>query len=208
MGDASHVHDVLHRIIPYVDSLSINEQELAFLSKVGNGPYTEQYPVRVLHAYKVVEMLHWLLTTYGHNKSNVESRNYNYRLQRIHFHCLTYHIMVNKGTDWTNLAAGLAAGARLAGRQACNMAHDRTDFDMVEIRSSSTVLLDKKIDKVYQFNAHNPLASWMRDELIFIYTPVLVCKFPQRTVGVDDAISATALLYSQFYKMEKVHWPI
>jgi ADP-dependent glucokinase len=43
----------------------------------------------------------------------------------------------------------------------------------------------------------------MRNEVIFIYTPVLVCKFPQHTVGVDDAISATALLYSQFYKLEK-----
>ncbi|KAI1706031.1 ADP-specific phosphofructokinase/Glucokinase conserved region domain-containing protein [Ditylenchus destructor] len=208
MGDSSHVLDVLERIIPYIDSLSINEQELAFLSKVGGGPYVEAYPVRVMHAYKVVEMLHWLMTKYGHSKLNPEAKNYNYRLQRIHFHTLTYHIMVNKGTDWTNLAAGLAAGARLAGKQACNMVGDRTDFDMVEMRSSSTVLLDKKVDKVYHFNQHNPLASWMRDDIIFIYTPVLVCKFPQRTVGVDDAITATALLYSQFYKMERVHWPI
>lgn len=46
----------------------------------------------------------------------------------------------------------------------------------------------------------------MRDELTFIYTPVLVCKFPHRTVGVDDAISATSLLYSQFYKLEKNNW--
>jgi ADP-dependent glucokinase len=52
----------------------------------------------------------------------------------------------------------------------------------------------------------SPLASWMRsEEIVFIYTPVLVCKFPQQTVGVDDAISATALLYSQFYKLEKNH---
>ena len=55
----------------------------------------------------------------------------------------------------------------------------------------------------------SPIASWMRDDgangVVFIYTPVLVCKFPLHTVGVDDAISATALLYSQFYKMEKYH---
>jgi hypothetical protein len=55
------------------------------------------------------------------------------------------------------LAAGLAAGARLAGRQSCNInvvASDRADFDKLEIRSSPTLLLDKQIGKVYQFNPH------------------------------------------------------
>ncbi|KAI6217535.1 hypothetical protein M3Y95_01214000 [Aphelenchoides besseyi] len=205
MGDSSHVHEVLYRIIPYVDSLFINEQELAFISKVGNGPYQEQYPVRAgtLHAYKVVEMLNWLLTTLGHDRSNPAAKNYNYRLQRIHFHCLTYHIVVSRGTDWSNLAAGLAAGARLAGRQSCNIVNEREDHDKLEIRTSGTVLLDKQMDKVYQFNQYNPIASWMRNDVVYIYTPVLVCKFPQHIVGVDDAISVTALLYSQFYKMEK-----
>lgn len=50
----------------------------------------------------------------------------------------------------------------------------------------------------------SPLASWMRNDVVFIYTPVLVCKYPRQTVGVSDAISATALLYSQFYKLEKL----
>ena len=183
----------------------INEQELAFISKVGNGPYQEQYPVKAgtLHAYKVVEMLYWLLETFGHDKSNPSAKNYNYRLQRIHFHCLTYHIVVSKGTDWSNLAAGLAAGAKVAGRHSCNIGNDRFDHDKLEVRSSSTILLDKHIDKVYQFDQHNPLASWMRNDIVFIFTPALVCKYPVHTVGVDDALSATSLLYSQFYKLEK-----
>jgi len=94
------------------------------------------------------------------------------------------------------LAAGLAAGARLAGRQSCNLALSSgraTDFDKLEIRSSQTVLLDKQVNKVFKFNPHrflkiikknfffSPLASWMRGDLVFIYTPVFVCKFPQHT---------------------------
>ncbi|KAL6733149.1 hypothetical protein Aduo_003827 [Ancylostoma duodenale] len=47
-----------------------------------------------------------------------------------------------------------------------------------------------------------PIASWMRDQTLFIFTPVLVCKFPMKTVGVDDAISTTGLLYSQFYRFD------
>ena len=51
----------------------------------------------------------------------------------------------------------------------------------------------------------SPIASWMRNEIVFIYTPVLVCKLPLHTVGLEDAISASALLYSQYYKIEKFH---
>lgn len=133
----------------------MNEQELTFLSKVGNGPYNEQYPVKsgALHVHKVVEMLYWLLSTFGHDRTNSESPAYNYRLQRIHFHCLTYHIAVSKGTDWSNLAAGLAAGAKLAGRQACNI-RGKDESDLLEIRTPSRTLLDKHQDKVYQFDSH------------------------------------------------------
>ena len=154
-------------------------------------------------------MLYWLLTTFGHDRTRPDAPNFNYRLQRIHFHCLTYHIVVSRGADWSNLAAGLAAGARLAGRQSCNLHSYKGESDLLEVRTASRTLLDKQLDKVYEFDAHNPLASWMRGDgrngVIFIYTPVLVCKFPLHTVGVDDAISATALLYSQFYKLEKFH---
>ena len=156
MGDASHVNDVLNRIIPNVDSLFLNEQELAFITKVGNGPYQEQYPVKAgtLHAYKVVEMLYWLLETFGNDKTNPSSKNYNYRLQRIHFHCLTYHIVVSRGSDWSNLASGLAAGVKLAGRQSCNIGNEKFEHDKLEVRTSSTILLDKHIDKVYNFDQH------------------------------------------------------
>ena len=43
------------QIVPFADSLQLNEQDLAFLSKIGNGPFTEQYPVRsgALHVHKV-----------------------------------------------------------------------------------------------------------------------------------------------------------
>lgn len=34
------------------------------------------------------------------------------------------------------------------------MAKDRTDFDLVEIRTNSKVMLDLKIEKIYQFNPH------------------------------------------------------
>ncbi|KHN75660.1 putative ADP-dependent glucokinase [Toxocara canis] len=205
IGDADHVAEVLNRIVPNVDSLALNEQELAFFSHVANGPYTDLYPIApgAVHVHKVVEMLYWLLTTYGHDKSDPQSRSFKYKLSRIHFHSLTFHLMVYRGTDWSNLAAALAAGAKVAGRQACQMTGSDTNADNLELRSSMSFLLDKEVGKSYSFEPQKPIASWMRKDVVFIFTPVLVCKFPTRTVGVDDAISATGLIYSQFYRFER-----
>ncbi|CAI4230870.1 unnamed protein product [Auanema sp. JU1783] len=206
LGDAAFLSDVLFKVIPYVDSLGINEQELAFLSHVAGGPHMDAYPVQAgsVHAHKVVEMLHWLLHTFGRVKTNPKSISEGYRLQRIHFHCLTYHIMVSIGTDWSNLAAGLSAGARLVGRLSCNLnSENALDSDLLEVRTPQAFPLDKQIGKMYHFQPHSPVASWIRDDVLFVFTPVLVCKFPSKTVGIDDAVSAVGLLYSQFYRFEK-----
>ncbi|CAI5441170.1 unnamed protein product [Caenorhabditis angaria] len=209
LGDALFTADVMNKIIPYVDSLGINEQELTFLSHISNGPHMEEYPVQAgtVHVYKVVEMLNWLLKKFGRDPTNTDSIKTGYRLSRIHFHCLTYHIIVSSGTDWSNLAAGLAAGARIAGRLSCNIGQNTMDSELLEMRTAANFVLDKKIGKNYRFEAHNPIASWMREDVLFVFTPVLVCRLPSKTVGVDDAISATGLLYSQFFRLGRpTHW--
>ncbi|CAD6194429.1 unnamed protein product [Caenorhabditis auriculariae] len=208
-GDAVFASDVLQRVIPYVDSLGINEQELAFLAHIANGPHMEAYPVQAgtVHVHKVVEMLHWLLKTFGRDIKDPNTTKTGYRLQRIHFHCLTYHIIVTAGNEWTNSAASLAAGARLAGRLSCNVNPKAVESDLLEVRTAANFVLDKKIGKHYQFEPHSPIASWMRDDVLFVYTPVLVCRLPTKTVGVDDAVAVTSLMYSQFYRFDKnFHW--
>ncbi|ULU09041.1 hypothetical protein L3Y34_019912 [Caenorhabditis briggsae] len=209
LADEAFSTDVISKILPYVDSLGINEQELTFLSHIADGPYREEYPVQAgtVHVHKVVEMLHWLLKTYGRDPTGQNPNKVGYRLSRIHFHCLTYHIMVSSGTDWSNLAAGLAAGARIAGRLSCNIGANTMDSELLEIRTAANFVLDKKMEKHYQFESHNPIASWMREDVLFVFTPVLVCRLPSKTVGIDDAISATGLLYSQFYRLGRpTHW--
>ncbi|VDO25993.1 unnamed protein product [Onchocerca flexuosa] len=197
VGNPDHVAELLNRIVPHVDSLGLNEQELALLSNVGNGPHTNLYPTfpGAIHVHKVVEMLYWLITKFGHDSSDPQSKNYKYRLSRIHFHSLTFHLMVYKGADWSNLAAGLVAGAKVAALQSCKITND-FDMDNLELRTSKAQLLDKEIGKQYVFEPQRPLASWMRNDVIFIYTPALICKFPTRTVGIGDSVSTAGLIYS------------
>ncbi|MFH4978692.1 hypothetical protein AB6A40_005401 [Gnathostoma spinigerum] len=201
MGDGDYAAEVLNRIIPNVDSIGITELELCFFSHIAKGPYADLYPIvsGAIHVHKVTEMLYWLLTTYGFNDTDPESENAKYRLQRIHFHSLTFHMMVYRGTNWSNLGSGLAAGARVAAKQSCRVSREG-EADMLELRTSMSYILDKEMKKSYQFDPQRPIASWMRKDVVFIYTPVLVCKFPTKTVGLDDAISTSGLLYSQFYR--------
>jgi len=197
---------VLVGINSNVDSLGFNEQEMSFMSQVGEGPFAEQFPIKSssINAYKATEILDWLLTSFGRDKKDPDSKRISYRLQRIHFHSLTYHMSATRGPDWSNGAAALAAGARLAGKQACDgkgIAAEDLDPTTVELRIGQEVLLDQ--EKENNFNPQVAVTSWTRDDVLFIYTPVLVCKKPVKTVGLGDAISATGLMYSQFYRFHQ-----
>ncbi|CAJ0585832.1 unnamed protein product, partial [Mesorhabditis spiculigera] len=205
-GDREFAKDVLERVVPYVDSLTLTEQQLALLAAVGGGPHPNEYPVAggALHAHKVVDMVNWLLTSYGKPRNITEPEDRLKRLSRVHFTCLTFHVVASVGNDWSNLAAGLAGGARLAGRLACGGENVEANSDLLESRTAQSFLLDSSLQKFYQFDHHHPLTSWLRDQTLFLFTPVLVCKYPRKTVGIDDATSVTALLYSQFYRFEQV----
>lgn len=204
MAEREYAKSLMHKIVPYIDSIGLDEQELTFFSQVMGGPFDTEFPVQAgaLHVHKVTEILFWLMKNFGRDKENEESKRFNYRLQRIHFHCLTYQMIVTSGPDWSNSAAALAAGARLAGRQSCGGTQNENS-DAFELRVGNQFHLDKTQEKIYHFNAHAPLTSWIRENVLFLFTPVLVCKHPTKTVGVGDSVSATALMYSQFYRFEK-----
>ena len=177
-----------------VDSLGLNEQELSFSSQAVGGPHHDDYLTRSdqPEIHKMSDMVLWLLQTYGYSKNNPKSR-----LTRVHFHSLTYHIIGVVPDAWTNSESAIAAGTRLAGRQACDVGD--LSPEEVDLRiPDSFKLFSGDIER--QFNHTNPVLSWTRKGLHFVFSPVLVCHEPKRTVGLGDAISATGLMYSQFNK--------
>ncbi|VDP09522.1 unnamed protein product [Soboliphyme baturini] len=199
LSDPEFTLNVLHKIIPYVDSLGLGEQQLAALSKAAHGPFADQIPASAstIHVYKATEILHWLLRS-----STVESKRRYFRLQRIHLRCLTYHMIASRGPNWSNGAAALVAGAMVYAQRACGF-EGGTLSDLVELRVSEEHLVDQRDDRKYKFKADSPLMSWMREDVLFIYTPVLLCKHPVKTVGISHAGAATSLMYSQFFRIEK-----
>ncbi|OWF54069.1 ADP-dependent glucokinase-like [Mizuhopecten yessoensis] len=197
MANEDFVKPILTKVISKVSSLGLNEQELAFASLAGNGPHSSDFHHQAgpPEIYKASDMVMWLLQQYGQSSRNPESR-----LTRVHFHCLAYHIIGNVKGAWTNSAAAVAAGSRMAGKQAC---------DVQQLNSS---IVDLKIPKKFkafsddidrEFDPKKPVISWETDGFEFSLSPVLVCKDPQKTVGLGDSISATGLMFSEYMYASK-----
>lgn len=139
---------------------------------------------------KIGDMVMWALKKYAYSKNNPKSK-----LTRVHFHSLTYHIMGIVPAAWSNVESAVAAGTRIAGKQACDMSI--IDSEKVDLKIPGEFSLFNG-DAVREFNASSPVLTWNREGFHFAFSPVLVCKKPLKTVGLGDAISATGLLYSQY----------
>merc|ERR1711881_831062 len=121
------MRDIANSIFPFADSIGLNEQELAFISLALGGPGVNdelgQWPPEIGLMSDIVD---WLLHAFGGNTRRS-------RLTRVHFHCLTYHIIATLPNTWENSLVATAAGSRAASRQACDNEH-LTEHD-VELRT-------------------------------------------------------------------------
>ncbi|XP_060030259.1 ADP-dependent glucokinase isoform X2 [Erinaceus europaeus] len=182
---------IVHQVFPAVTSLGLNEQELLFLSQAASGPHSSLSSWSGIPDVGMVsDILFWILKEHGRSAGRASA------LTRVHFHTLVYHILATVDGHWANQLAAVAAGARVAGTQAC--ATDTIDASRVSLRAPSEFLTSHSGAGVrVTLNPSEPVVVWHREGISFHFTPVLVCKDPVRTVGLGDAISAEGLLYSQ-----------
>jgi ADP-dependent glucokinase len=190
--DIFYLNTYILQVLPGVTSLGLNEQELSFSAHVADGPHFDDFHTRTgqPEIHKISDMILWILKTYGYSKENPSSR-----LTRVHFHSLTYHIVGTLPSAWHNTQSAVAAGTRMAGRQACDV--NKLSPPDIELRIPGTFKLFSGQDD-YTFDENNPVFSWEREGFYFVFSPVLVCISPLKTVGLGDAISATGLMYSDF----------
>ncbi|XP_077173625.1 ADP-dependent glucokinase isoform X2 [Paroedura picta] len=192
MTDPDLMSEIIHQVFPLVDSIGLNEQELLFLTQAAAGPHASLSSWDgIPDVGAVSDILFWILKEHGRTPEKASD------LTRIHFHTLAYHILATVDSYWGNQAAAVAAGARVAGTQAC--ATETIDTSRVFLkapREFATFRIGQST--VIALNPSEPVSEWHRDGISFHYTPVLVCRDPLRTVGLGDAISAEGLLYSEF----------
>ncbi|GFO02997.1 ADP-dependent glucokinase [Plakobranchus ocellatus] len=195
MANEGFVKQIVEKVLPNVNSLGLNEQELVFASKSCGGPHHNLFDVEhhgQPDIHKISDILLWLMQTYGHSQKNNPSS----RLTRIHFHSLTFHIIAVQETSWSNSDNAVAAGAQVAGLQACDTG--ALTNDLVDLKIPSNFKLFSG-DSEREFDPDKPLMTWRKNGILFALSPVLVCKHPVKTVGLGDAISATGLMFSQHH---------
>ncbi|XP_003462245.2 ADP-dependent glucokinase isoform X2 [Cavia porcellus] len=191
MTNRELMSSIMQQVFPAVTSLGLNEQELLFLSQAASGPHASLRSWNgVPDVGMVSDILFWILQEHGRSKGRASD------LTRIHFHTLVYHILATVDGHWANQLAAVAAGARVAGTQAC--ATETIDASRVSLRAPRefTTSHSEGGSRVV-LNPNKPVAEWHRGGVSFYFTPVLVCKDPVRTVGLGDAISAEGLFYSE-----------
>ncbi|KAL2790796.1 ADP-dependent glucokinase isoform 7 precursor [Daubentonia madagascariensis] len=181
------------KVFPAVTSLGLNEQELLFLTQSASGPHSSVSSWNgVPDVGMVSDILFWILKEHGRSKGRASD------LTRIHFHTLVYHILATVDGYWANQLAAVAAGARVAGTQAC--ATETIDASRVSLRAPQMFMTSySEAGSRIVLNPNEPVVEWHREGISFHFTPVLVCKDPIRTVGLGDAISAEGLFYSEVH---------
>ncbi|KAJ6664186.1 hypothetical protein lerEdw1_008403 [Lerista edwardsae] len=194
MTDPDLMSEIIHQqVFPVVNSIGLNEQELLFLTQAASGPHALLASWNGVPDVGVVsDILFWILKEHGRTPEKASD------LTRIHFHTLAYHLLATVDGYWANQVAAVAAGARVAGTQAC--ATKAIDASRVFLKAPLEFATSKmEATSTVSLNPNEPVSEWHKDGITFHYTPVLICKDPLRTVGLGDAISAEGLLYSEIY---------
>lgn len=120
-------------------------------------------------------------------------------LNRIHYHCYSYHLIAQRdGTAerWPRPLSAVAAGSLRATLRACRVS------DVAALHGKQLVLgvtgvkvTDPvtKEDRTLEMSKDSPVAEFASAKVRFWLAPVVACAVPRQTVGLGDYISATAL---------------
>eukprot|EP01132_Coremiostelium_polycephalum_P008378 gene8378-10292_t len=183
------------QVIPFIDSIGLNEQELGYLYKATGGSNLKMSSFRDPDVNTVVTAINHLFDLITHKR----------QLTRIHFHCLSFHLIAVRvvdqhsitgiSTQWWNTKStsrSLAASSLEASERACGS----KDLEL-------KLPLQFKVDYLYtpgstidiKINPSHPVHHWQDNGLEFHIAPVLVCKRVEKTVGLGDSISSVSLIY-------------
>ncbi|KAG8444105.1 hypothetical protein GDO86_009335 [Hymenochirus boettgeri] len=186
----SLMKDLLQYVIPYSDSLGMNEQELPnLLSLIKGGNITvlsDPYP-RVASILDQMRELYHLLRL----KEPIEGQRH---LSRLHVHTLAFQaMMVTKGSMWKNTMSATAKASLTANRHVCGSAQIDTRKAKLIMDDSFSVSRELGSQRI-PFKENHPVSCWEEDNYEICLAPVLVCTEVFQTAGGGDNISAAGLV--------------
>lgn len=184
------------KILPYVDSVGMNEQELSNLNSV-----LEQGEVIVVADSnpRIATALDQLRKTFQLIRQKNREYGSKRKLTRVHVHTLAYQaILTVKGSQWKRTKAAAAKASLTAHRYVCNSQNIALDKCKLLLDDSFSTTTDDNNNSRVFFEPTQPVACWEEvldnDEVEICVAPVLICTEAQLTAGAGDNISAAGLV--------------
>lgn len=183
------------KILPYVDSVGMNEQELSNLCNV-----LEYGVVSVLSDSnpRVATALDQMRKTFELIRKKNVLVGSSKKLTRIHVHTLAYQaIMTVKGSAWKRTEAAAAKASLTAHRHVCNSDNIALGKSKLLLDDSFSTSAEHDNSRKF-FEPTKPVSCWeeiLSGETVEIcVSPVLICTEAQLTAGAGDNISAAGLV--------------
>lgn len=183
---------LMEYVIPYADSLGMNEQELADLCsfyEYGNVTIaSDPFP-------RVASTLDKMRTLYSYIGKRTPIDNKGQRpLSRIHVHTLAYQaIYIKKHSDWQNINNAVAKASLTAYRHVCASKTVNLDRVKVIMDDSFTISLKPGSHRMPLVDSA-PVSCWGEESGRMCVAPNLVCTIVNKTVGGGDNVSAAGLV--------------
>lgn len=203
------INDLLVNVIPYADSLGMNEQEvdnLVHVLETGKISLSADSNPRVATTLDQVRKIFKI-----HNRKYFESSksDENVRmLSRIHVHTLAFQLLLNlRDSKWRNIKNAAAKSSLTAHRHVCQTSYVNPESAQLILDDSFATSIeslengDKRPLRI-DIKQSDPVPCW--NETIEIdstpfnveicVSPVMICKEARKTVGAGDNISAAGLV--------------
>uniref|UniRef100_T1JDT0 Uncharacterized protein n=1 Tax=Strigamia maritima TaxID=126957 RepID=T1JDT0_STRMM len=197
-SDETLLKDLTHYVIPFADSIGMNEQELTNLHTLllyGNLTLVSDARPRIASVLDQMRESFRLLRNSRNNQTHRATR----QLTRLHVHTLAYQAILTEATSsWKNSPAAVAKASLTAHRHTCGTRQ-------VDV-AKSQLLVDESFatsrssgSRRMVFNAESPVVCWEEKDVVEDYyfrvciAPVLVCTKVLQTAGGGDNISAAGL---------------
>ena len=188
--DESLLGELTEHVIPYADSLGMNEQELPNLHsmlKDGNVSFVSDSNPRIATVLDEMRAVFELL------KEKKEKSGGGRALTRLHVHTLAYQaIMTVKDSPWKNGRVAAAKASLTANRHVC--ANPEVDLEkaFIIMDDSFSVSAEEGAERI-PFDSSKPIGCWTEEAVEVCVAPNLVCSEAKQTAGGGDNISAAGL---------------
>ncbi|CAI5739578.1 unnamed protein product [Peronospora destructor] len=230
VSDFSLFDDTVRLVLPWVESIGLNEQELFILHHYlvtgEEGTATTSRPT----VAEISAQLHGIIQFASKAKENFRTGSQNEnkeedkqetqalaQLSRIHFHTLQFHIVCQKkGSTWEDPTTALVQSALMSSKVACGKPAPASDDDepqlmrtsaemevdpeRIEILLARQQLLSKRQSLKVDLDPFSPVVTWQEADFQCYLVPMLACKKPDHTAGLGDNISGTGVSYHRIQK--------